>query len=74
MEFEYPTANKEYPTEEGTRESTSLGTNTGQKTNTVMTPTPWKLEIPCWLLDNYMSGIFIRPGWASFLATSRLTA
>jgi hypothetical protein len=41
----------EYPSDEGTRESTSLGTNTDQKQNTVVTPTTWSLDIPCWLLD-----------------------
>jgi hypothetical protein len=42
-QFEYPMSNKEYPTEEGTRESTSLRTDTGQKQNSAMTPT--SLEI-----------------------------
>jgi hypothetical protein len=39
--MEYPTANKESPTEEGTRASASLGTNTDQKQNSVVTPTTW---------------------------------
>ena len=45
--IEYPMPNKESPTEVGTRASTSLGTNTDQKQNTVVTPTTWSLDIPC---------------------------
>jgi hypothetical protein len=40
-QIEYPMPNKESPTEEGTRASTSLGTNTDQKQNTVVTPSTW---------------------------------
>jgi len=42
---------EEYPSEEGTRESRSLATNTDQQQNTVVTATTWSLDIPCWLLD-----------------------
>ena len=61
-QIEYPIANKEYPTEEGTGGSRSLATNADQQQNTVVTATTWSLDIPCWLLDIENNEKTPRPG------------